>query len=226
MKKIQLFILASLIISSKCFAYKFDSNVPRDVQNQMTQDLAFMASIQGNDQSNLHKEIFGQLAGDTYSKFFNSRVTGVGLSGCGSANAVACVMPFFDSSKMWLTKNYIKFSHPQIARLMVVYHEARHTEDNFGNWPHANCPRPFVDSDGKPMKSIWTGSSLAGEPACDQTPMGSYGSSLILLKNISKYCTNCTNKVKMDAEIYADDQFKRIIDSDAIKQIKDDLYKS
>ena len=208
------------------FAFSFDSNVPQAVQNQMTQDLAFIGTIQSSTQSDLHKEIFGAVDGSTYNQFFSSRVTAVGLSSCGSANAVACVMPFFDSSKMWITKNYIKFSHPQIARLMVVFHEARHTEDQHGNWSHANCPDPFKDSSGNPITSIWTGAKLAGEAACDSTPFGSYGSSLIMLKNISKHCSNCSDKVKMDAGLYADDQFKRIIDNNAKQRITDDLYRS
>jgi hypothetical protein len=74
------------------------------------------------------------------------------------------------------------------------------------------------------VKSIWTGETLAGEPACDITPFGSYGSSMIMLKNVQKFCTNCTDKVKMDAGLYADDQFKRLIDANAIAQVKKDLY--
>src|SRR4029077_10697536 len=137
----------------------------------------------------LHQKIFGlgPVAGPGYTRFFESRVTGIGLDDCGSANAVACVIPFQDPSKMWITQNYIKFSHPQVARLMVVFHESRHTEEQNGNWPHANCPEPFSNASGQPMKSIWTGASLAGEPACDSTPFGSYGSSLIMLKNIAKF---------------------------------------
>ncbi|HLD99810.1 MAG TPA: hypothetical protein VJB59_06100, partial [Bdellovibrionota bacterium] len=138
--------------------------------------------------------------------------------------AVACVIPMYSSSKMWLTENFVKFSHPQVSRMMVVFHEARHTEVKNRNFPHATCPVPFKDADGQDMKSIWTGATLAGEPACDKTPFGSYGSSLIMLKNIQKFCLNCTDKVKMDAGLYADDQFKRIIDQNAIQAIKKDLY--
>ena len=125
---------------------------------------------------------------------------------------------------MWLTNNYIKFSHPQIARLMIVFHESRHTESQNENWQHARCPQPFLDASGQDMKSIWTGASLAGEPACDTTPYGSYGSSLIMLKNVSKYCVNCSEKVKMDAGIYADNQFTRITDSEARSKIQQDLF--
>ena len=45
-----------------------------------------------------------------------------------------------------------------------------------------------------------------------------------MLKNIQKFCTNCTEKVRMDAGIYADDDFKRLISSDAKKAIREDLY--
>ncbi len=219
-------LLGSFLLSSTAaFAFTFDSDVPEAIQTQIKQDLKFIGTIQSNTQSDLHKQIFGPVAGVTYTSFFNDRVTGIGLNGCGNGNAVACVIPFADSSKMWLTNNYIKFNHPQIARMMVVFHESRHTESDNGNWPHATCPDPFLDKDGNSIKSIWTGSTLANEPACDETPFGSYGSSMIMLKNISKYCTNCTDKVKMDAGIYADDQFKRIIDRNAIQEIKNDLYK-
>ena len=207
------------------FAYTFDTDVPAVIKTQITTDMAFMGTIRGDKVSDLHKDIFEKMDGG-YTQWFESRVSAVGLDDCGNPQAVACVMPFMDPSKIWLTQNYIKFSHPQVAKMMVVFHEARHTETAHGNWSHATCPTPFNGPDGKEIKSIWTGATLAGQPACDKTPLGSYGSSMILLKNISKFCTNCTDKVKMDAGIYADDQFKRVIAKDAIAQIKKDLYDS
>jgi len=218
--------LALAVIPVLAFAYnfQFDSDVPQNIQKQILDDLEFIKSIDSKTQSDLHKQIFGRVGGDDYIRFFDSRVTGIGMDACGGGNAVACVIPFYDPSKMWLTENYVKFSHPSIARTMVIFHESRHTETQNGNWGHATCPRPFLDADGKPIKSIWTGADLAGEPACDRTPFGSYGSSMIMLKNISKFCTNCSEKVKMDSGIYADDQFKRVIDARAKKQIIEDLY--
>ncbi|MGK5088438.1 hypothetical protein WDW86_12840 [Bdellovibrionota bacterium FG-2] len=219
-----LILLAVSLGSASALAYTFDGDVPSDIKTQMTQDLGFLADVVGNGTSGLHQKIFGAVAGPAYKTFFESRVTGIGMNSCGSAKAVACVIPFYNPKKMWLTQNFIKFSHPQIARLMIVYHESRHTESNNGNWSHATCPTPFVDEAGKEITSIWTGSTLAGEAACDITPLGSYGSSMILLKNISKFCANCNEKVKMDSGFYADDQFKRIINADAISAIKKDLY--
>jgi len=203
--------------------FAFDKDVPADIQAQMRADLAFIGTIRGSGATPLHRQIFGAVDGQGYLSFFNSRVTGVGLDDCGDSKAVACVIPFYDPSKMWLTQNYIKFSHPQIARLMIVFHEARHTETQNGNWPHATCPTPFLDGAGHEVKSIWTGSSLGGEAACDTTPFGSYGSSTIMLKNIQKYCANCTDKVKMDAGLYADDQLGRITDAGARQRMTEDF---
>ena len=217
-------VLAAICLPALASAYTFDANVPAATKTQVLADMNFVASIEGQTSSALHQQIFGLVSGPAYKTFFESRVTAIGMNGCGSAKAVACVIPFFDPSKMWLTQNYIKFSHPQIARMMVVFHESRHTEVSHNNYPHADCPVPFKDADGGDMKSIWTGAPLAGEPACDETPFGSYGSSMIMLKNVSKFCTNCNDKVKMDAGIYADDQFKRVIDAGAIDAIKKDLY--
>jgi hypothetical protein len=203
----------------------FDSDVPADIQAQMRADMAFMGTIKGGNATPLHKKIFGAVDGTAYVNFFETRVTGIGMDDCGSAKAVACVIPFQDPSKMWLTQNFIKFDHPQISRMMIVFHEARHTESRNGNWPHATCPTPFLDANGKDMVSIWTGATLAGEPACDVTPLGSYGSSTILLKNVQKFCTNCTDKVKMDAGLYADDQMGRITDDGARQQMETDFKK-
>jgi len=203
--------------------YAFDRDVPEAVRKQLRSDLAFIGGIQGGGATPLHRRIFGEVDGTVYDEFFDSRVSGVGMSGCGSANAVACVMPYWNPSKMWLTENYVRFSHPQVARMMVVFHEARHTETRNGNWPHARCPVPFLDEQGADRRSIWTGASLAGQPACDRTPEGSYGSSAIMLKNIQRSCANCTDKVRMDAGLYADDQLDRIIDAEARRAIEEDL---
>jgi hypothetical protein len=213
-------ILCAAPVSS--WALDFDSDVPSDVQTQVVQDLAFMKDMRGAKVTPLHQQIYGAMEGGYYN-WFDSRVKSVGINDCGNPNAVACVIPFQDSTKIWFTQNYIKFDHPQIAKMMVVYHEARHTEDANGNWMHASCPDPFRGPDGSDMKSIWTGAMLAGQPACDVTPLGSYGSSTILLKNIQKFCANCTDKVKSDAGIFSDDQLGRIIDADAKSQMQKDF---
>jgi len=203
----------------------FDVNVPALIKNQMLADLKFMSSIRGQKQTPLHRQIFGPVSGASYQSFFQAHIQNVGLDSCGDSNAVACVIPFGNPNKMWVTQNFIKFKHPQIARLMVMYHEARHSESDNGNWPHDTCPDPFLDSQGRDMKSIWTGAKLAGEPACDSTALGSYGSSTILLKNIGKFCDNCNSKVKMDADLYATDQLGRIDRTDVKQEMLLDFAK-
>lgn len=212
-----------LMIGLQAHGLSFDSDVPQDIQTQMVQDLGFINQLTGSGQTPFHKQIFSEVSGSAYKTFFETRITSVGVDDCGGGAAVACVQPFFDPNKMWLTDNFIKFSHPQVARMMVVYHEARHSETKNGNWMHATCPRPFLDENGKDKVSIWTGAKLEGQPACDSNYQGSYGSSTIMLKNISKFCSNCTDKVKMDADIYAMDQLGRINRPDVKKAMLADF---
>jgi hypothetical protein len=44
-----------------------------------------------------------------------------------------------------------------------------------------------------------------------------------MLKNIEKRCTNCAEKVRLDAGIYADNQLGRIIDEDARQEMLADF---
>ncbi len=222
--KLKTLLAATLLMCTfQAYAVSFDSDVPAAIQTQMSQDLVFMNQIKGSNQTPFHKDIYGAVDGANYQKFFETHITSVGLDACGGGAAVACVQPFFDPNKMWLTENFIKFSHPQVARMMVVYHEARHAESDKGNWGHDTCPTPFLDDQGHNKTSIWTGASLAGQPACDSTHLGSYGSSTIMLKNISKFCSNCADKVKMDADIYATDQLGRIDRPDVKKAMLADF---
>lgn len=199
-------------------ALQFDPNVQPELKAQILDDFAFVQSIRSMNASPLHRQVFGEVDGTNYFNWFNKRVFNVGLDSCGSPSAVACVIVMYPN-KIWMTQNYTRFSHPQIARLSVIYHEARHTEGENGNWSHANCPVPFKDSQGRDVRSIWTGTLLEGHPACDQTPFGSYGSATIFLKNVSKYCSNCSQKVKADADLYGTDQLDRIIDATSKKNM-------
>ncbi|MCM2266276.1 MAG: hypothetical protein NDI60_00725 [Elusimicrobiales bacterium] len=203
----------------------FDKDVPPELQRQLGQDLAFVGSLTGKKTSPLHGQIFGQMGGPSYLRFFASHIKMVGLYDWDKKPVVACVIPSIEPSKMWLSDSYIKVNQPQIARIMTVFHESRHADPENENWRHVNCPEPFRDANGKDIVSILTGVPLAGKRGCDESELGSYGASLIMLKNIQRYCTNCTEKVRMDAGIYADDQLYRIVDSKARNAIRDDIYK-
>lgn len=215
----------AIFLATNAQALEFDSDVPKAVQTQMLEDLKFIREVRGSKQTPFHAQVFKALNGEKYSTFFNERIESVGLDSGDVGSAVAYVSPIFDPNKMWLTMNFVNFSHPQIARVMVVFHEARHTEAQSGFWSHDTCPTPFLDANGKPMTSIWTGAPLAGEAACDSKAFGSYGSSTIMLKNISKHCENCSEKIKMDAELYAADQLGRISKSSVKQSMLDDFNK-
>ena len=202
-----------------------DSNLSIDLAKQYKNDLAFVESIQGSAPGTaLHQKIFGKVSGADYKAYYSYRISNVKMGDCGNKFAIACVSPMTSPRTIQLTDNYVKYSHPQIARLMVIFHETRHGELWKLGWGHDKCPVPFLGADKKPVRSIWSGAELAGEPACDSTPLGSYGSSVIMLKNIQKFCKNCSEKVRQDAGIYADDNFGRIVSDSARSQMKVDLY--
>ena len=197
---------------------QFDSDVQPALKAQILEDFSFIQSIKSIRATPLHQKIFGDVDGANYFEWFTKRVFSVGLNDCGSSSAVACVIVSVPN-KIWMTPNYTKFSHPQIARLSVVYHEARHTESENGKWSHATCPTPFKDAKGNNMQSIWTGALLEGKPACDVTAFGSYGSATIFLKNIGLNCSNCSEKVMADANLYGNDQLGRIVDAASKKNM-------
>lgn len=209
-----LMMLAGL--NASAVVLQFDSNVSSKLREQVNADFQLMESTTGSRESPIHREIFGTINGASYVKWFESRVKYFGYTSCGGGGAVACVKPQY-LNKIWVTGNYTGISHPQIARLMTLYHEARHTEADNDNWPHAKCPRNF------PYRSIWTGKKLAGNYACDSTVYGSYASASVLLNNISRYCENCNEKVKQDAKLYSDDQVKRVVDKASIDRLKADF---
>jgi len=225
MKRLTFFYSVITFLFFTSFAYaaiKFDSEVQPALKKQIMDDFAFVQSIRSSTESPMHAKVFGEVDGNGYISWFNKRVFSVGVDDCGSPNAVACVITSF-ANKIWMTQNYTKFSHPQISRLSVIYHEARHTEISNGFWSHAICPTPFKNAQGEDIRSIWTGAILAGEPACDKTAFGSYGSATIFLKNIAKYCTTCSEKVKADADMYGNDQLGRITDAASKKAMISDF---
>lgn len=214
-------LLLCVCVSQANSGLKYDANVAPAVKQQMEEDIVFIKSINGAKATPLYTQIFGQMEGTILTNWMLSRVKSVGYE-VRSDGAVAYVMTLMPW-KMWLTQNFVQFSHPAIARLMIVYHEARHTEVKHGNFSHATCPTPFKDEKGNDMKSIWTGRLLQGEAACDNTAFGSYSSSTILLRNVAMNCDTCSEKVKMDADIYATDQIGRVTNPKAKEQMKQDF---
>ena len=205
--------------------FTFAPNMPPSLKNQIAGDLNFLESIEGTGATPLHQRIFGQgaIAGSAYLDFFSARITGFRVD-LNPTNKVAVAYNRQGLNKLFLTPNFIKNDIPQVMRITVFLHEARHSERQHGFWSHSNCPDPYLDREGKLVRSIMTGIILSGEAACDKTAFGAYGIQAIALKNIQAFCANCTDKVKMDAGLYGDNDIdSRIIDSAAKQTLTNDL---
>jgi hypothetical protein len=214
MKNLTMFalVLAGLFAGStgQC-KITFGREVPDEVKTKVVNDLAFVGTIQGSQQSPMNKEIYGKVEGQTYLDWFAHRISTFGYDSRDTSGGIA----YNDSimghqNNMMVTNYYVKGDLPQVARIMVVFHEARHSERAARYWMHVRCPSPFKDDSGKDVTSIYSGLPLAGQPACDRTSEGAYGASTVMIENIARFCANCTDKIKMDAELYGDDQAHRI----------------
>jgi hypothetical protein len=230
MKHLFLFLIAAFVFNSQAAhaALTFNKQVPENIKAQVLQDLTFVEGLQGNATSSVYVSIFGKntLSGTDLKSFFEKRISKVNMDGCGGGGGVAaCVEPNVDMNTMFLTKNYVTFSVPQIFRLSIIFHESRHTEAAHDNWFHVNCPVPYRDESGHDIVGIISGLKMEGLPACDTVIAGAYGLQATFLKNIANVCTNCSEKTLMDAELFGNDTIRRISDLPARKKLKDDLEK-
>jgi hypothetical protein len=217
--------LISTVLNPSAFsseALQFSPDLPAVTASQIEGDLKFISSVQGSKVSPLHDKVFGKMQGSNYATWFMNRIALIDYT-TGDDGTVAFVIPQIDSTRLFLTGNYVTANAPQIARLMVIFHEARHTESIGNYWPHATCPSPFTNAMGADVKSIWTNLPLSGESACDTQVLGAYGVSIILLQNIANNCESCSEKVKLDANLYAQDQLLRITDKEAQTSLRVDL---
>ncbi len=210
-------IMALFLVGASAQAsnLQFDSNVPQDVVKKVQSDLDMVTGIQAAAQSPLHSTIYGKVDGPTYMTWFGQRIRAFGYDNSGDVGEAVAYNPTADGDPadqghMMVTDYFVKGNQPQLARVLVLFHEARHSEADHDYWMHVNCPTPYNDDNGQPIKSIFSGVSLAGEPACDETPIGAYGASSIMINNIGRFCTNCTDKIKSDADLYSHDQVNRM----------------
>lgn len=218
--KLALFVAWSLLAST-AQGLEFDAEVEASLRTQVADDLKYLSSLQGTGATPLHREIFGAVDGRTYWRWFDRRIQFIGKNLCGSDTAVACVLSAWDGW-IFISPQYSLTPHPQVARLSVLLHEARHAE-NGGDWKHSRCPKPFLDENGDDLRSLWTGALLEREYACDFTANGAYATQVVFLKNVSQRCANCSEKVRADAEIYGADLIRRITDASARAKLEKDL---
>lgn len=194
------------------------SQLPGDLAEQVQADLDVLSKVQGNSASLAYRQIFSSesLNGGELLEFFKSRIKSAAQDECGgSPGLVACIQPDLSTDRMWITSQYTTLSLPQVYRISVLLHESRHTEEGDFFWMHAKCPASST------LKGIFSGTPLAGKPACDKTVMGSYGLQAALLNSLAK-CTNCSEKFKADAKLYGDDTSLRIISAEERDKLQTD----
>jgi hypothetical protein len=194
---------------------QFAKNVPPALRQALKEDLAFVRTIEsdGDQQSKRNQALYEGMSGKSYLDWFEDRIDTIGYAGDQGPLPFAFVdyrMP----NELWLTDNVVKHSVPQAWRVGIMWHEARHSESENGNWSHINCPKNLLDREGKPLRSGGSGILLAGYPGCDDTADGAYGTSATMLGNIHAYCTSCTEKIRSDADLFFDDSVNRMVTDD------------
>lgn len=204
--------------------FSFDANVPADVKAGMLRNLALLGAIRSPKQSRLHQEVFGAMDGPTYLRWLGERIKAVGYDPDDDRPGVAGYAPT-SSGRIYFTRNFIRLDMPQIIRISFLVHEARHKEAEHGHWLHVECPTPFLDGEGRPIRARISQVLLEGKPACDVTPLGAYGVDVIFLGNVWRNCPAgaCTDKTRLDAELFAKDELQRIIDLEAKDRLRKDI---
>lgn len=209
--------LALILILISTFARAdiiFMSGVSQEARENLLTDMKFIKSIEGSGGTEVQLKVFGEVNGSNYERYISDRIRYVGSDDCGGTSTVyACVKPTpgVRTSTMWITNNFSPDQMPQVFRVSLLIHEARHVDTEYNNWAHDKCPIPFRNSDGSDVVGIISGKKMEGHDACDRTMYGSYGVQTVFLKNLNASCTNCNEKVKDDARIYGSDMRKRIL---------------
>lgn len=202
--------MAALLSAGLVKAVDFERGVPADVMAQVKADLGMVETITAKQKSPLHASEFGSVDGKGYMAWFNERVENFGYDADDHSGAIAYNDSMWNPNHMMVTDYFVKGNLPQAARVMVLFHEARHSEGSKGYWMHSTCPSPYIGDDGKEVKSIFSGLPVSGKAACDRGVAGAYGVSTTMLSNIGRFCENCSEKLKMDADLYAKDQVSRL----------------
>lgn len=218
--------LVSLVLwASSAWGLSYEPSVPPQLAQRIRADLGFVELIRGGPATPLHRKVFGETLGTDDLIWFENRVERIGYThAIGEQRGTTAYNDSADGQRhhIVVTDWFARPDMPQIARISILFHEARHSEESGAYWPHRKCPKPFRDANGREMRSSYTGLPLAGEYACDATALGAYGVSVIMLMNLAHSCQNCNEKVRNDAAFYAADQLQRLLLRSDRERIKDD----
>jgi hypothetical protein len=198
---IALFVVFVSFIGAPSAAYSFFtlSSDPQALAAQQTIESDFNAVSQFSfsNVSPLFQELFdGQEASDV-TRFFFKRVTSFSWDPSLTGNILASAAP--GTTHITVGPALFDSSIPQIYRISTLIHEARHNESK--RWGHVGCNSDYTFKlDG----IVFPETRLAHTYACDRSAKGAYGIEYVFLRAIVNSCTNCTEKMKLDAKLYGD----------------------
>lgn len=156
------------------------------------------------------QKIFGGSEASNVVEFFDRHVSKIEWSADCPNGVIARVAVGGD---MQVCSEFLRASTPQVLRMSTLIHEARHMEKNHGNWPHVACPTPYTfEIESTPFQ--FKGHGLPLE--CDVNEFGGYGVEYAFLRSVVDSCENCSEKMKLDAQLLSDeDRIVRIADHKA-----------
>lgn len=201
---------------------QFAPNFPPALRREIMADLHFLDSIHGDESSRLHQEIFGvgPLDGHKYTQFLRTYIASFSFSTSDSPYQIQT-----DGNRnLYIFASYLPFARAVsgFSRAVNFMHEAFH---NSGHFHHVKCPSPFLDERGNEIVTNVGHIPLSGLLACDEGYKSSYGIEIIIAKNVERYCKNCSEALRREASLYADDLMKRIVSPRAREALYQDLYK-
>lgn len=198
-------------------------SVPAPVITSLQNTFALIRDLRGTASSRLHDGIFGAIDGQNYLRFVSERIEEIAYEPIPHSNTQVAFVRGAEPTVLYITSNTDASRVPLIYFLDVLVHEARHAEHGVLSYAHVSCPIPFVDFEGNEVRGIITGNPIAGRRACDTTADGPYGIVATLMKNIEHQCETCTEKVRMDAKLFGDDDARRVIDRSSYNELREDI---
>ncbi len=181
---------------------------------QLINALNYLANIQLSQSTPLHQQFFDQSLNGLGYLAYLKKVRQFIYIPTNSSGLIAYARA--KNSSILITSNfhYVQGSLLEVAATLL--HEAKHLPEN-GGTPHVICPDLSVSGDV--LKGHSTGQPLVGLKACDNVVDGSYGVSIVMLDNVARYCTNCSDADRAKARELADQYLQRIIDKESFHRL-------
>jgi hypothetical protein len=159
---------------------------PDSFKSAIKKDLKALASLKGGAGSPLHQEIFrGPVEGETYVSWFTDRIKRIVYSPC--MNSERIIAAASSRGDMFVAGRYFDarsvndaqgVSDPQLYRLSVLLHEARHVE----GFDHVACTlKKKVSGDPFALPNSYDTDN------CDNTEVGAYGTQVIFMYNVAQF---------------------------------------